>query len=318
MALRERRVMLAARLMVRSAMRSLAAVLLGGMLVNACGTAPAAVPTVTPVAAVTSPLLIRVGAASITRADFDRFYQPGMDPAQLYDQLIEVELVVQAAAAAGVTVDLTRIAAEEAQLRQQQNLADDAAQLAYLQQNGIGSLEEFHNLLARDQLVEAMLLRQTQLEHAKARHILLTANQTDGEQVRQQAEQLLAELEAGADFAALARRWSADTASAPNGGDLGYVPRGLLAPVMEEALFALQPGQRTIVQTDSGWHVIELLEAPALRNPVARALLETPVGEQAVMDSFVPWVAGLRRAAEDAGLITIVVPLDQLDLSVAP
>jgi peptidyl-prolyl cis-trans isomerase C len=300
-------------------MQRWAAVLLGGMLISSCGTAPAAVPTVTPVpAAPAAPVLIRVGDAPITQADFDRFYQPGMDPGQVYNQLIEVELVVQAAAAEGVEVDLSRIAAEEAQLREQQNLADDAAQLAYLQQNGIASIEEFHNLLARDQLVEAMLLRRTLLEHAKARHILLIANQTDGDAVRQQAEQLLAELDGGADFGELARRYSADTASAPNGGDLGYVPRGLLAPAMEEALFALQPGERTIVQTDSGWHVIELLEAPAPRNPVARTLLETPAGEQAVFATFVPWVAELRTAADSAGLIEVVVPVEQLDLSTAP
>lgn len=65
---------------------------------------------------------------------------------------------------------------------------------------------------------------------------------------------------AGADFAALAKKYSED-GSAERGGDLGSVGRGMFAPAFETAAFALEPGETSnVVETDFGFHVIQRVE----------------------------------------------------------
>lgn len=72
---------------------------------------------------------------------------------------------------------------------------------------------------------------------------------------------LLDSLQNGADFGALARRYSEDPGSAPQGGDLGFVRRGQFVKEFETAVFALGEKQVSgIVETEFGLHIIQLLE----------------------------------------------------------
>lgn len=65
----------------------------------------------------------------------------------------------------------------------------------------------------------------------------------------------------GGSFADFARRYSADAASAVNGGDLGFAERGKFVPAFESAAFALQPGEVSQpVESPFGYHVIQLIE----------------------------------------------------------
>jgi len=59
---------------------------------------------------------------------------------------------------------------------------------------------------------------------------------------REEAQRLVGELARGADFAGLAKRYSADE-SAARGGDLGYVHAGMLSPEAQRVVDALQPGE---------------------------------------------------------------------------
>src|SRR5947209_8484447 len=78
---------------------------------------------------------------------------------------------------------------------------------------------------------------------------------------RKKAEELLAKLKAGGDFAALAKERSEDAGSAANGGDLGLFTRGRMTPAFEEAAFALQGGGLSdVVETPFGFHVIKVEE----------------------------------------------------------
>ncbi|MDX9841444.1 MAG: peptidylprolyl isomerase, partial [Desulfobulbus sp.] len=99
-------------------------------------------------------------------------------------------------------------------------------------------------------------------ERRRARHILFKTGEQDSPQTkaakRQQAEQVLAELGKGGDFARLARELSEDT-SRDKGGDLGSFSRGQMVPAFEEAAFALQKGEVSgIVETPFGYHIIKL------------------------------------------------------------
>ena len=65
----------------------------------------------------------------------------------------------------------------------------------------------------------------------------------------------------GADFSAMAKRYSQDPGSAPQGGDLGFVRRGMFVKDFETAVFAMADGQISeIVETEHGLHVIQLVE----------------------------------------------------------
>lgn len=78
---------------------------------------------------------------------------------------------------------------------------------------------------------------------------------------RNKAQQLLDSIKGGADFAELARAHSEDPGSAANGGDLGYVKRGVFFPEFEAAAYALQVGQLSgVVESPVGYHIIQLLE----------------------------------------------------------
>lgn len=86
-----------------------------------------------------------------------------------------------------------------------------------------------------------------------------------------EANAIKAELDDGADFAALAKERSTGP-SGPNGGDLGWFGPGMMVQPFEEVVVAMEPGQISDpVETQFGWHVIKLIET---RNATAPALDE--------------------------------------------
>ena len=101
-------------------------------------------------------------------------------------------------------------------------------------------------------------------ERVRASHILLNTGGKDEAAVRKQAEDLLAKIKAGADFADLAKKYSEDPGSKEKGGDLDFFPRGQMVPEFEQAAFALQPGQVSdLVKTQYGFHIIKVVDKQA-------------------------------------------------------
>ena len=88
-------------------------------------------------------------------------------------------------------------------------------------------------------------------EEVHALHILV---KTDAE-----AKSVIAELDKGADFATLAKKYSIDP-GAGSGGDLGYFGHDDMVKEFADAAFALPAGQytKTPVKTEFGWHVIKV------------------------------------------------------------
>jgi peptidyl-prolyl cis-trans isomerase D len=107
--------------------------------------------------------------------------------------------------------------------------------------------------------------RYTAAEERRARHILIAAD-TDAKddakkKAKARAEGLLAEArKAPASFAELAKKNSEDSGSAPQGGDLDWSARGgMAAKALEDAVFALKPGEiGPVVETEFGYHVVKL------------------------------------------------------------
>jgi len=100
-------------------------------------------------------------------------------------------------------------------------------------------------------------------ERVHAEHILLkTAGKppADDAKIKAQAEALLKQIQAGANFEELARKNSEDTGSAPKGGDLDWIERGQTLPEFEHAAFTLKPGQTSgLVKTEVGYHIVRVI-----------------------------------------------------------
>jgi peptidyl-prolyl cis-trans isomerase D len=96
-------------------------------------------------------------------------------------------------------------------------------------------------------------------ERRQVAHILIA----DKDQAAglKQAESLLAELKAGADFAKLATAHSSDKLSARKGGELDWFEKGVMDPEFDKAAFALtKTGELSaIVKSQFGYHIIKLL-----------------------------------------------------------
>jgi parvulin-like peptidyl-prolyl isomerase len=171
------------------------------------------------------------------------------------DLMIEQVLIEQAAAEEGVTVTDDELQGTIDSLREE--IGDDDFN-AWLEKEGM-SLEQMRERLRSDMIATKMANRIAEAvpqttDHVHARHILLAT--------REEAERILSQLEAGGDFATLAREYSNDVSTRDVGGDLGFFPPGVLtSDSVEAAAFALQPGQISgVVESELGFHVVQVVE----------------------------------------------------------
>jgi peptidyl-prolyl cis-trans isomerase C len=113
----------------------------------------------------------------------------------------------------------------------------------------------------------------------RARHILV--------KTEEEAKDTLAQLAKGAKFEALASERSLDTGSKGNGGDLNWAPSGRYVKPFADALTKLKKGEttKTAVQTQFGWHIIQLQEERAMKVPTfdeAKGQLVQMLSQQAL------------------------------------
>ncbi|MFZ2300490.1 MAG: peptidylprolyl isomerase [Gallionella sp.] len=93
-----------------------------------------------------------------------------------------------------------------------------------------------------------------------ARHILIKTSEIVSEsEAMKRIMEIKQRIENGADFAEQAKRHSQD-GSAQQGGDLDWLSPGQTVTAFEEAMNKLQPGMLGSVQTQFGWHLIQVLE----------------------------------------------------------
>jgi peptidyl-prolyl cis-trans isomerase D len=151
----------------------------------------------------------------------------------------------------------------------QQYYQDNQASFMAAEQLSLEYLEVSRSDLAQTVEIDEAEL-QTQFEQYQANyegeeardaaHILIAlSSERDVEQAKALADQIKAEIDAGADFAELAAKHSDDGGSAQEGGSLGVVEKGVMVPEFEEALFELAEGQVSApVETEFGYHLIKV------------------------------------------------------------
>lgn len=261
------------------------------------GQAPDAPPK--PVPAVLPAVVARVNGQNVTKDDLEKMARNAEANAgmsipperrdrvlrQLLDELVTHTLLEQEARTRGLAATETDIDAMVAGVRQRfatQQEFDDT-----LKERGM-TLAGFRLDAARDisanKVIEAELSalpgptddeakefytknpdRFTEQETIRASHILIRLTPDADAAARAKAkatiDSLLEKAKAGQDFGALAKAFSEDSGTAPQGGDLNYFRRGMMVAAFNDAAFALQPGQISdVVATQYGYHLIKVTD----------------------------------------------------------
>lgn len=138
---------------------------------------------------------------------------------------------------------------------------------------------------------DAIVAKSKPEEEVRARHILV--------KTEKEAQDIIAELGKGGDFAKLAESKSTDTGSAKQGGDLGFFTKGVMVPAFAKAAFEMKPGEvsKAPVKTEFGFHVIKVEDkrkAEPVKLEKVRAQLEAQVAEEAAND----YVEGLKKGVK--------------------
>ena len=130
-----------------------------------------------------------------------------------------------------------------------------------------------------------------------AAHIIV-ATEAEAAEIRKQ-------LDAGADFAEMARTKSTDGAAA-NGGDLGWFGPGMMVKEFEDAVVAMKPGEIAgPLQTQFGWHLVKLNATRPEAVPTfetVRPELEAELQQQAVDARVAELTAAATITRNDAGI----------------
>jgi peptidyl-prolyl cis-trans isomerase D len=101
-------------------------------------------------------------------------------------------------------------------------------------------------------------------EQAKSRHILIKEDagadaKTDAA-AKAKAEGILKQIQGGANFADLAKKYSDDPGSKDTGGELGFAQRGHMVPEFDNAIFTQKIGETKIVKSQFGYHIVQVEE----------------------------------------------------------
>jgi foldase protein PrsA len=212
---------------------------------------------------------------------------------QVLQTVIDRTLLRQVAAEEGIEVSRSDL---QARVEEEKQTIMDSGQFSswdqFLEQAGLSD-EYFARLMEDDELVNRVSEAQgpaREAEQVHARHILVADEET--------GKQVLARLDDGEDWAALAQEYSQDTSNKDNAGDLGWFPRGMMVPEFEEMAFSLEPGKTSdLVQTDFGYHIIQVLEKGTRE-------LDEQIYNSLIQQAFQQWMDEQKTAAQVAIIVT--------------
>ncbi|WP_211746225.1 peptidylprolyl isomerase [Paenibacillus sp. Marseille-Q4541] len=131
-------------------------------------------------------------------------------------------------------------------------------------------------------------------EQVKASHILVAT--------KEEADAIKKELDGGADFATLAKEKSTDTASATNGGDLGFFGKGDMVEEFEKAAFSLQNNEISQpIKSEHGYHIILKTDHKEATNPTLedkKEEIRKILVDQQISELSTTWMTELQSKAK--------------------
>lgn len=267
--------------------RAVAAIIVSGTL---------ALSLAAPVQAQDDTVVATVNGRTITEADvalaegeldaqFDQL-PPAQRRAAAVSAIIEIRLAAAAAEENGV-------ADGEDFQRQMQFLRDRALHSEYVRDEIASTVTEEAVRARYDEEIASAPVS----NEVRASHILIRPEGGDEEAAKAKAEEIIAQLNEGADFAELAKQYSAD-GSAQNGGDLGFFGPGRMVPAFEEAAFALNVGAHSEepVKSEFGYHVIKVTDKRP-QQPPAFEQVQTQIRQMMLREKYFAQIADLREAA---------------------
>jgi len=116
-------------------------------------------------------------------------------------------------------------------------------------------------------------------EQARSRHILIKvaagADAKTDAAAKAKAEGILKQLQSGGNFADLAKKNSDDPGSKDTGGELGFSQRGRMVPEFDTAIFSQKIGERKIIKSQFGYHIVEVEERQTAHSQAINEVLPT-------------------------------------------
>ncbi|HEY5467610.1 MAG TPA: peptidylprolyl isomerase [Coriobacteriia bacterium] len=234
--------------------------------------------------------------------------------AQVLSGLIDIELIKEAATTLGVSVTTQQIDDYVAQLQTQYGGApalDTAMKTAGFTMDSLReqiSVNLLRDAVASKVTTGAITVTDAQIKsyydqnasqfatpaQVHAEHILFAT--TD----KATAQTVLAQVKAGGDFAALAKKYSTDPGSAATGGDLGWAAPSAYVTEFAKAVNVMAVNEVRLVETQYGWHIIKLLGRRAAAKQTlaeATAQIRTTLESNARSAKFGTYVDDLRAKA---------------------
>lgn len=247
--------------------KKLAAILLGAFLITGLTGCGSDIPEGT--AAVVNDVAISQEELDVNYEQFLQMYESyGVDTSDemlrlnlrnsILESLVIQELLVQEAANRGITVSDEEVSQQVQAIKDAYYAGDDAAYEAALAESGYTAAsyaEAVKEQLLMEQLQDALVNQPEVVDVAKASHILVATEE--------EALAVIAKLENGEDFAALAQEVSTDMGSAVDGGSLGYFALNgdTTSKMVEEFSAAVREQEigtfsASPVQSQFGYHII--------------------------------------------------------------
>lgn len=239
------------------------------------------------------------------------------------EEMIDRRLILQVARREGMLPSQAEVQGAIEELKRNNNVTDEAQFRALLRAEGL-TFEQVRRSVSDRLAIGRVVARQVRstillgedelLKHyaanresyrrtpeANIRLLLVAVTPSRGEAAaRARAEEALAKIRGGADFARVVEEYS-DSPTRERGGDLGAVHRGELAPEIEAVAFSLPAGGVSApIRTDGGWSLIRVESVKA--EPVApfaevREAVRTDLFQQKFEVRRKEWLAGLRARA---------------------
>ena len=150
-------------------------------------------------------------------------------------------------------------------------------------------------------LLDKRSSEQVVVTQTRARHILVRPDElTTPQDALRRLQQLRMRIEGGDDFAELAKAHSADTMSAADGGDLGWVNPGDLVPEFENVMDSLEPGATSQpFQSQFGFHIVQVLDRREhdSTEDIKRARAREAIRRRKLEEARTDWLRQMRDEA---------------------